>query len=103
MKNITEFKKDDIIVKVFPSTVIETVSDGMFSAKKEKTQSRSYMNSVFKLVGHGNNFAYLEMLDNKYSSNNKTYITKICIDEYGNGWQELIIPEGLTLEEILNK
>jgi hypothetical protein len=100
--NITEFKTGDIIVKILPSTIIKTVSDGMFNSKKAEVQSRNYMSCIFKFKAVGNNFAYLESL-NGYKINNKPNLTILCIDEYGSGWDKLVIPEGMTLEEILNK
>jgi hypothetical protein len=97
IKNITDFEVGTIVTKVVQREHI-TLSRGIFEQKPVAEFDRSFMLDFYKILGFGNNVAYVEKLTG-YSKNTTQ---KVDLDRYSDNWQEIQIPYGMTLEQVLS-
>jgi hypothetical protein len=95
IQNISKFPVGTIVTKVVQRE-FERYDYLTFTPQVVSNIDRSYMEDIYKLVGFGNNFAYLEQL----SGYQKNKLIKIEIDRYGEGWQKVDVPNGMSLEQI---
>lgn len=102
--NLTEFSVGTLVVKTQPRLYQLIVTEFFTQRVVDNLKDSSYIGDIYKIVGFGNNFGYVEQLS-KYAwkKDEPNELKKIDCNEYGEGWEELIIPEGLTLEQICIK
>lgn len=103
--NLTEFSVGTIVVKTKPRLFQQIINEAIFQTRViDNSKDMSYIGEIYKIMGFGNNFAYVKLLTKyswKKSAPNK--LEQINCNEFGEGWEELVIPEGLTLEQICIK
>jgi hypothetical protein len=97
IKNITDFEVGTIVTKVVKREYT-TLSRGIFTQEPVAEFDRSFMSDFYKIIGFGNNMAYVE----KITGYSKNTTQKVDLDQYADNWQAIQIPDGMTLEQVLS-
>ena len=96
IQNITKFDVGTIVTKVVKREY-EYLDLSTFYTNAIKQFDTSYMSDFYKIEGFGNNFVYLKQVSGYY----KNELSKVDLTEYGEGWQQGVVPNGMSLEQIL--
>ena len=90
MKSIYEFKKNDVVVRVEPSSVI-----GYSIMNPDGTRDRSYIGEKLILMGVVNGCIYLQRTDELNIKIFKNKLVELPVDIFDGGWDYYIDPNKL--------
>lgn len=90
MKSIYEFKKNDVVVRVEPSSII-----GYSIMNPDGTRDRSYIGEKLIFVGVTNGCIYLKRTDEVQVKVFGDKLVELPLDLFSDGWEYYIDPNKL--------